>query len=352
MKRGSTRVSHVRKKLQELDISVAPAVTRPRTIEYLKRGWQYGQTAFGNVAVAGSLYYWHGGGLLDLLLTGTHFDVKDPRDRIYAVLGLAREPIADGDNEDALFPYLGPGESFEPMTVDYNSTVSEVYQRLAKMLINRDANFDILCVLHGLRDESSSDLPSWTPDWRVRWTGGISNYLAFKFSASGFTRAEKQEQADLGHLRVKAYVVDQVEKVLDVTATAWNLMYENGEAIIKSDGGLENRTKWRGLPVFEPLDARSNVRCCLTRGGHVALVPLTAESGDFIYVVLGARLPFILRATGTMNQVGAASEALTLDHTDYSREVGLVGPSCLPGFMQGEVFSVVGDKEALRLTIV
>lgn len=352
LKRGSIRVSSVRKKLQELKIPEIPVETRPRTIEYLKRGWIYGQTAFGNVAVAGSLYYWHGGGLLDLLLSGTHFDVTDPRDRIYAVLGLAREPIADGDNDDALFPYLGPGEVFDPMTVNYNSTISEVYQRLAKMLINRDANLDVLCVLHGLRNEASGDLPSWTPDWRVRWGHGISDYLTLRFFASGYTRAERQDQADLGRLRIKAYIVDRVESVLDITAKAWDLMYENGEAIIKSNGSLENRTQWRGLAVFEPLEAQSDRRCCLTHGGHVALVPLTAKAGDLIYVVLGARLPFILRDASVKREAGATLEALNLDHTDYSEEFRVLGPCCLPGFMQGEVFSLVGDQEALRLTLV
>jgi hypothetical protein len=148
-----------------------------------------------------------------LLLTGTHFDVTDPRDRVYAVLGMAREPVeGSGDDGDALLPYLDHGEVLNRMTVDYDSSVSEVYQRLVKTLINRDLNLDVVCVLKGQReggtDVESSDLPSWTPDWRLRQLREMSDYLTLRFFASGYTRAERQMHSESGRLRVKAYAVD------------------------------------------------------------------------------------------------------------------------------------------------
>ena len=114
------------------------------------------------------MYYWHGGGLFDLLLTGWMFESTDPRDRIYAVLGLAREPILGGDNADALFPFVEEDEAFEPMQIDYNASINHVYQRLAKYFINRDLNLDIICLVNVLRNEKSFDLPSWTPDGEFR----------------------------------------------------------------------------------------------------------------------------------------------------------------------------------------
>ena len=107
LKRSSIRIGHIRH-LKD-DIFFTDPV-KPNDVEqtphlgYLKRSWTYGETVYGTVAVSGSIYYWHGGGLLDLLITGTYFNATDPRDKVYSVLGLAREPIADGENEDALFP--------------------------------------------------------------------------------------------------------------------------------------------------------------------------------------------------------------------------------------------------------
>ena len=61
-------------------------------LKYLKRAWRYGQSAFGFMAETGSVYYFHGGGLLELLMIGREYEATDPRDKVYGVLGLAREP--------------------------------------------------------------------------------------------------------------------------------------------------------------------------------------------------------------------------------------------------------------------
>jgi hypothetical protein len=86
---------------------------------------------------------------------------------------------------------------------------------------------------------------------------------------------------------VKAYAVDRVEELLNVTATAWDLLYERGEAIILSDGAMENRKEWRPQLVFVEFDpSRYWRRCCKTIRGHIALVSLGAQPGDIIFVIL------------------------------------------------------------------
>jgi hypothetical protein len=146
-----------------------------------------------------------------------------------------------------------------------------------------------------------------------------------------------------------------VEELLDVTATAGDLLYERDEgceAIILSDEAMENRKEWRAQPVFVELDtSRDWRRCCKTIRGHIALVPLGAHPGDIIFVILGARSPFILRSTAEQD-IPTTLEAggLTLD-VDIA-DATIVGPCCVPGFMKGEVFSLVGKKKALSLTLV
>lgn len=322
-----------------------------QNIFYLKRRWTYGQSAIGFISTAGSLYYWHGGGLLDLLLVGGKFESTDARDKIYGVLGLAREPIQGGENEDALYPYTDEGEASENMVVNYDHTISEVYQRLAKHFINRDLNLDILCILGTYPIVFSSDLPSWTPDWRIPWNKSLWDYLQHKFFASGYIRAEHQDQKDLGKLEVKVYLVDRVVELLDVTTDAWKLLYENGEEIIKSNGALANETEWRHFPVFEKFNSEDRKRCCLTQLGHVALVPPEAIAGDLIFVVLGARLPFVLRSPDLPQPPTLEKQEERLMKCDF-RKARIVGPCCLPGFMLGEIFSDMGGRELLDLTLI
>lgn len=351
----SRRIARLYEKLQQSthfpDLPNPNDETLVQNITYLKRGWKYGQTAIGFVSIPGSLYYWHGGGLLDLLLIGGKFEATDPRDKVYAVLGLAREPILGGENDHALYPYIDENETFEEMVVNYDHSISQVYQRLAKHFINRDLNLDILCILGTYPIDPCSDVPSWAPDWRFPWNQSLWDYLQFKFFASGTIRAKRQDQADLGKVQVEVYLVDQVVELLDVTSNAWKLLYENGEEIIRSNGAKANETAWRKLPVFEKFNPANRKRCCLTRLGHVALVPPEAIKGDFIFVVLGARLPFVLRGTGTLVPPLEVDRGECHMKCDF-REARVVGPCCLPGFMLGEIFSDMEGRELLDLTLV
>jgi hypothetical protein len=72
----------------------------------------------------------------------------NPRDRIYALLGMAEEE---------------PGLSIEP---GYGKSVCEVFSNAADAILNCD-NFDILVLSQFPKSkppEDKSDLPSWVPD--------------------------------------------------------------------------------------------------------------------------------------------------------------------------------------------
>jgi hypothetical protein len=108
----------------------------------------------------------------------------------------------------------------------------------------------------------STDLLSWAPDWRIPWPEELFEYLQLKFFASSYTRAEYQDQSDLGNLSVKAFLIDEVQELLNVTTEAWNLLYKNGDAVIVSNGKLENHTTLQGQPVFKPFIKENDHRRC------------------------------------------------------------------------------------------
>ena len=88
-----------------------------------------------------------GNDIYDILFMSYRFQCTDPRDKIYAVMGLANHSQQD-----------------EKLPVDYEDGIEEIYHRSAvdTMLSNR--SLDLLqCVVH---HTVVSNLPSWVPDWR------------------------------------------------------------------------------------------------------------------------------------------------------------------------------------------
>ena len=59
-------------------------------------------------------------------MLGREFEAKDPRDRIYAVLGMAEESIAGSDANKAPVD-LWSHSPYLSIVVDYTESISDVY---------------------------------------------------------------------------------------------------------------------------------------------------------------------------------------------------------------------------------
>ena len=120
-----------------------------RVLKYLRRGWSLGQPLINPSGDIWNIWYYHTGGILDLLMVGREFDATDPRDKAYSILGIsevtfehyseithAEEDRSGGDPQSLTL------QQRQIMRVDYSASVLEVYQYLAKYLINRDGNLE------------------------------------------------------------------------------------------------------------------------------------------------------------------------------------------------------------------
>jgi hypothetical protein len=91
--------------------------------------------------------------LLALIAYGSDGKAADPRDRIYSVLGLARDRAVG-----------------EPP--DYNSDVDKIYSQLVRSFVETHKSLDIICFVHlfncyNVKPAIQPALPSWVPDWRA-----------------------------------------------------------------------------------------------------------------------------------------------------------------------------------------
>ncbi|KAF5666081.1 heterokaryon incompatibility protein [Fusarium heterosporum] len=149
---------------------IISSLTIPMPLKYFSDPLNYGLGEIGSFFAAGSVW-------LRLLIGGMRSDITDPRDRVYAYHGMAKDLIARA-RQDSLsrnpptysFPYSDPERCDKwvasvEFRVDYTRPVQRVYKDLTKHLLN----YRTLRVLQLFerRDTRSTDLPSWVPDWRV-----------------------------------------------------------------------------------------------------------------------------------------------------------------------------------------
>lgn len=293
-----------------------PTVTdefRSSPLRYLKRKLFPGQSLLSDNGDLRSVWYYHAGGFLDHLMVSRAFQATNPRDKVYAVLGIADVSIESENDPE-------PQENDMPkMRVDYGASVSEVYQYTAKYIINRDRNLDVLCILSTHRDANSTDLPTWTPDWRVPSTSiplyANWDYFEHKFGAAGFTKCLPQNQEDFGTLTVQGFPLNVITELLPFAITSIPHPPE------EPTGTAEN---------FDP--QKHLRRLALTNKGN-AIVPTGTEVGDLVWVLWGCKMPIVLRIVGEAEDTGQLVYAM-------------IGPCYIPAYMWGKAvkeFQESGD---------
>lgn len=161
------------------------------------------------------------------------YDSTNPRDKIYALLSLARSTLP----------------------IDYSQSVSEVYFNITKELIQTHTRGVHLLGLAGCaaKQTSSFELPSWVPDYSTEY--GVTNW-SFKdqyFRAGivgGNLRPRRTPRVDDTNktLSVDGIIVDRITKVCSPSTGSWDkalyelltyecLMYESvgiGDVVLKS----------------------------------------------------------------------------------------------------------------------
>jgi hypothetical protein len=274
-------------------------------------------------------------------------DSTDPRDRVYALLGIA--------NDDAA----------KDIVADYTLPCEHAYIMTARALL-RHGHDDILslCRIRG----TCGNLPSWAPDWsadlRKPWSVWNINERLFDAScpsemASDVSMISDAEDAFDPHLKLKGFFVDTIEEVGHgfhlgfEDQVVWRELRPYFDHIFnflsqstKYTAAQKTEAEWR-IPVGDTEVAEVNTqmirapaishmkagyavaramsikvplpdeqvknnflsfaciqcqlgRMCdsrpfISKSGYVGLCPLETQSGDQIAVFMGVRVPYIIR---------------------------------------------------------
>ena len=99
----------------------------------------------------------------DRLLYGTAlFDVSDPKDRIYSLLGIRSAKTQLSSNNS--------------IQVDYTKSTQEVFTDATKIIITETKSFDVCSINISLSSKAVKGLPSWVPDYTSNPTCSTSSF--------------------------------------------------------------------------------------------------------------------------------------------------------------------------------
>ncbi|KAH6712358.1 heterokaryon incompatibility protein-domain-containing protein [Leptodontidium sp. MPI-SDFR-AT-0119] len=147
--------------------------------------------------------------LTRLLVHCRHRESQDPRDKIYAVLGILRDAHSEALKADAI--------DAPKVEVGYGKDVREVYRSMSRELVLKANNLDVL----GICPKSKLDLPSWVSDWSA--TDRIGSPLmqdslerTRTTHATKHTKANARFSSDTSRLIIHGFEVTTITALSDI----------------------------------------------------------------------------------------------------------------------------------------
>jgi Heterokaryon incompatibility protein (HET) len=164
--------------------------------------------------------------LLDLLVDLRNLGASDPRDKVFAALGM-----------------LGGSGSDIGISPDYLSSVEDVYIHTAASILTAAENLDLLSVCAiNRRANSNLDLPSWVPDWSVTKYASppfFKNQDTFTYKASRGSKSLPHYQ-DGNILVLSGHLFDSISEVGYVIPEIDEEVWDNFEDLPEDAGVRES----------------------------------------------------------------------------------------------------------------
>jgi hypothetical protein len=345
---------------------------------------------------------------MDLLIAQNNLhnyakDESHQQDTFYELLRMCH-PFLSSDPRDKVFAMLGVARDGEKVGIvpDYNEPAESVYTNVAIRLIQVYPTLDLFSSVYVDKDKSIP-LPTWVPDWSTfpesPYEPFVNHPILPRYGlnrASADSPSHFEFSADHTQLSVKGAIIDHISHVDDkIAAHEAGLtgvfacfpflidqldrlstlpLYAQGdhsniatgktllqdilrchcdpahpsfaesfiEAGLRLDAALSGRSDIstsvnpNKLKMLQELVAAfhstvANRRFFATQQGFIGLGPPNTHPGDLACILLGGRFPFVLREAG--------------------RNFELIGESYVHGMMKGEAFELE-DFVLRMLTLV
>lgn len=277
--------------------------------------------------------------LWELLVTaGSQFEATNPRDKIYALMGMA----ADVD----VLP--------KP---DYNLSIGDTYRMFAEHWIANCKGMDVISIA-GLQ-RGDVEMPSWVPDWSTQsWPLAWNRYdneQSLAANASKGLNAVIKLDADSTRLIVRGAIIDEIahlsqpikerligqseshqawiesarktlhlmdpnlssleiNNILSTLITVGDPEYQNQEEtslafaalehaaqtyihlnVIISPSPLETTLIKYQRYILDAVGIMAGTRVAVTTGGRIGLVPNSTIVGDEVCIFAGGIVPYLIR---------------------------------------------------------
>ena len=287
---------------------------------------------------------------LEGLLAEARFGTADGRDKIYGIVGMLEErskaldryaPHAEDPHRDSFVD-----------NINYEKSVSTVYQDITRFLIDRDRNLLPLCVFQDRARKCGS-----FPTWALSFEAGVRSwYVSSHLTASAFPEPtidlqERFARGDYGEavgggrdadgaLEVLGYTIGNISGVTgEILHDRWAVWHD----CLSTSPPLPNKAGFhhflRGCrDVMHKCNYRlvtiDNVDFVAALGVHQPrsmLVSQAAEAGDILVVAQGSPLPLVLRPVYPWTECG-----------DKHRQYVSLGPACLATTSYDDVILELG----------
>ncbi|OCK80681.1 hypothetical protein K432DRAFT_425579 [Lepidopterella palustris CBS 459.81] len=326
------------------------------------RGWPGGQPSWEPALGFDSLF--------KVLSRYRTRDATDPRDKVYALLRLAQ------DFRDAV---RASTSHTNPIPVDYNRAVEDVYSDCVNFLLASTKRLDFLAACRTKRN--LVHLPSWVPDWSDTAEAPLSLGEQNKYAATSDSvpcnasiqpHGRRLNALGIPFDHIKLLATPCVEEDFaypypSATLRQWKaLAFSQGQdeesfartiiadlyrnrrlSMYAVTSCLDMYRIWHQRSadiwatevkmdmVLETIDfthalrrASLGRRFCISERGVAGLVPADAIEGDLLVGLVGANVPYVIRAAST----GSGSYVL-------------IGECYLHGFMDGQLTQENARKE-------
>ncbi|KAK5652674.1 hypothetical protein OQA88_10268 [Cercophora sp. LCS_1] len=127
----------------------------------------------------------------------------DPRDKIYAALGVAKAGL----------PYAMIKAQLDKIVPDYRASVASVYTDAVRIMLASAGNLRILSHVQDKSHSKTPNLPSWVPDYSIPITADPFESMLVSFSASSHSKYTPIPSSSPTNLIIQAFKLDTITSV-------------------------------------------------------------------------------------------------------------------------------------------